>query len=216
MQVAAQHQAIAFGPIRRSAAPRSRDRILAAARLLLRESAYSSFSMETVARACGLSRQTLYNQFADRDALYRASRLQLLQSFAPDLPCRLALRPDPAWALERFIADALAILACPEHIELSRSATVDRATCPWVVGLYTDRVERPLATQIEACIPCFDERARGCDRASRAAGLVTMMRSASRELGIAPSFTASEITTLFLGRVRPGPAVEPALASPGQ
>ena len=74
----------------------TRRRILNAARELLRVQNYRSFSMEGVAGLSGLSRRTVYNLFADRDALYHASRADLLREFDPLLPvCATALRVAP-------------------------------------------------------------------------------------------------------------------------
>src|SRR6185437_4860821 len=61
-------------PRRASAAQATRDRIIAAAvdRLSAADSSHG-FSLETVARAAGVTRLTVYNQFGSRRALLEAA-----------------------------------------------------------------------------------------------------------------------------------------------
>jgi AcrR family transcriptional regulator len=180
----------------------SRERILAAARQLLRDGAYLGFSMEGLARACGLSRQTIYNQFADRDSVYRASRGQLLAAFVDRLPRQIAPRGGPGEAIEHFIDAAFGALASAEHVELSRSADVDAGACPWVAETYARHVARPLADAVRRYVGPAGA-ARGADGAGPAADLVTMMRASVR-VGAPPLFTAAELASLFLRRARAG------------
>jgi AcrR family transcriptional regulator len=193
-----EHGNTASGILRIRLPSPSRERILAAARLLLRDGAYLGFSMEGLARACGLSRQTIYNQFADRDAVYRASRSQLLAAFVDQLPRQVAPRRDPAEAIEHFVDAAFGALASAEHVELSRSADVDAGACPWIAETYARRVARPLADAVLRYIGP-SAAGRGADAAGRAADLVTMMRASVRA-GAPPLFTAAELAALFLRR----------------
>ena len=184
------------GTIRTAAPSPTRQRILAAARLLLRDGSYRGFSMDQLARGCGLSRQTLYNQFADRDSVYRASRTQLLLAVEPCLP-RAPGPFEKAVRLEALVEGALAAFAMPEHVELGRSAEVDGAACPWVAALYDARIAQPLVRAIQACL--LSDRA-DCSFA-RPADLFAMLRAAAREPGGAPAFSAAELATIFLGRI---------------
>ena len=195
------------GAFRIAAPSPTRQRILAAARILLREGSYRGFSMDQLARGCGLSRQTLYNQFADRDSVYRASRIQLLLAVEPCLP-RAAGPFEKSVRLEPLVEGALAALATPEHVELSRSADVDGAACPWIATLYDARIAQPLVRAIQACL----NSDRPDCRFARPADLFAMLRAAAREPGGAPAFSAAELATIFLGRI-PAPTVHAAFAA---
>jgi AcrR family transcriptional regulator len=192
------HGDTASGTLRIRRASPARQRILDAARLLLRDGCYLGFSMDRLARACGLSRQTVYNQFADREDLYRASRSQLLDGFVHALPRRISRRAEPAAAMESFTDAAFAALASAEHVELSRSAEIDAGACPWIAETYARRVEHPLADAVQDYLGSLPRS--GLDAAARAAELVTMLRAAVRAPGAPPLFTAAELATLFVQR----------------
>lgn len=59
-------------PVRAAAAAEKRRRVLAAASQLLREGAIADFSMEAVATLAGVTRLTVYRQFASRRSLLEA------------------------------------------------------------------------------------------------------------------------------------------------
>jgi AcrR family transcriptional regulator len=59
-------------PVRAKAAEQTRERIVAAAATLLRSRAAGQFSLEAVAKAAGVTRLTVYNQFGSRRALLEA------------------------------------------------------------------------------------------------------------------------------------------------
>jgi AcrR family transcriptional regulator len=56
----------------RSDAARSEDAILAAARTLFLEAGFEGVNLEAIAAAAGVSRQTVYNRFGGKEALFRA------------------------------------------------------------------------------------------------------------------------------------------------
>src|SRR6266496_3881659 len=56
-------------PKRSAARQATRDKIVAAASLRLREGGWQQFSIESVARAAGVTRLTVYHQFGDRRGL---------------------------------------------------------------------------------------------------------------------------------------------------
>src|SRR4029453_17519217 len=60
-------------PVRSEAAAKKRDRVIqAAARFLREEGGISAFSLESVAKAAGVTRLTVYNQFGSRPGLLEA------------------------------------------------------------------------------------------------------------------------------------------------
>jgi AcrR family transcriptional regulator len=188
----------------------TRQRILAAARALLRTHGYASFAMEGVALECGLTRRTLYNQFADRDALYQASREGLLDEFEQWLPRQILPVGDPLIAVERFLALALEALAHPAHVELARSAEFDANAFPWIAQLYADRVRRPLREAVERYLAALGQS--GPDAVRRADDLVAMLLIAVHGARQGPAFAPSELAEIFLRRLR---AAAPELAGRG-
>lgn len=178
----------------------TRQRILAAARALLRTHGYAGFSMERVALDCGLTRRTIYNQFADRDALYQASRAGLLDEFERRLPREIMAVGDPLIAVERFLALALEALADPAHVELARSAAFDESACPWIARLYEDHVRRPLREAVERYLATLGQP--GADACSRADDLIAMLLAAVHGAHDVPAFAPSELAEIFLRRLR--------------
>lgn len=173
----------------------TRERILAAARALLRAHGYAGFTMEGVALESGLTRRTLYNQFADRDALYQASRLALLDAFERLLPREIAAG-DPLVAVERFVGLVLDALADRAHVELARSAAFDAMAFPWIAELYETRVLRPLRDAIERHL---DQS--GPAKHRRADDLVAMLCAAVHGGRPDPIFAPSELAGIFLRRL---------------
>lgn len=181
----------------------ARRRVLDAARVLLRSQGYERFTMEAVAARSGLSRRTLYNQFEDRDALYRASRMELLEAFEALLPLELAPDTELIRAMERFFAAALAALALPEHREMLASVQRDGSAVPWLKSLYSARVERPLRLAVEHYL--LMQKAYGAlaiaDPSPPARRCLTMLKAALSTADAAPVFDAAELAAMFARRL---------------
>ena len=194
----------------------SRRSILAAARELLRDEGYQSFSMEGVATLAGVTRRTVYNLFPSRDSLYRASRAELLREFEHLLPLEAgksgALRTD----LEDFGRRALAALDSAAHRELLGSVRRDVAI-GWLAGFYQERVDQPLCRVLEELLERHAiDRDTGCS-AAQAAGGIALLRAATVETG-APTLGANEfawIVAARLGAGEPEERVEQVQGSPG-
>ena len=178
----------------------SRRSILDAARRLLQGEGYRTFSMEAVASLAGVTRRTIYNLFPDRDALYRASRAELLREFEPLLPREAThgghLRDD----LEAFGRGALAALATDAHRELLGSVRRD-ASMAWLANFYRDRVEQPLCRALEEVLM----RCPGGDdapaRARHAAGGIALLRAAVGEGNAPVALGAHEFAWIMAARL---------------
>lgn len=181
----------------------ARRRVLDAARSLLSQHGHERFTMEAVAARAGLSRRTLYNQFEDRDALYRASRLELIEGFEALLPTELDPHAELRRGIERFFAAALAALALADHRELLASVQRDGAAVPWLRQLYAARVERPLRLAVEHYL--LMQQAQGAlaiaDPAPPARRALAMLRAALSAPDAAPVFEAGELAALFVQRL---------------
>ena len=189
----------------------SRRSILGAARTLLLGEGYRTFSMEAVASLSGVTRRTIYNLFPDRDALYRASRAELLREFEPLLPRDAArcgqLRDD----LEAFGRGALAALATDAHRELLGSVRRD-AGMAWLADFYRERVEQPLCRGLEEVLMRYPGGDDAAARACHAAGGIALLRAAVGEGDAAVALGAHEFAWIMAARL--GPCDEDALQQP--
>jgi AcrR family transcriptional regulator len=178
----------------------SRRSILAAARAILRDEGYRTFSMEAVATLSGVTRRTVYNLFPDRDALYRASRAELLREFGPLLPREVTpcghLRDD----LEAFGRAALAALATDAHRELLGSVRRD-AGMAWLIGFYGERVEQPLCQALEEVLMRYPGGDDAAARAAHAAGSVALLRGAVSEGDAPVALGAHEFAWIVAARL---------------
>lgn len=128
----------------------SRRLILDAARQKLRQESFNDFAMEAVAAEAGVSRRTVYNQFANREELYCASRLELFEKI--DL-AMTDIKFDTDQPVEKmlnlFCKSGIAILLSPESFELRASRARDRRAFPWIEEQYAHRIDEPLRLKIE-------------------------------------------------------------------
>ena len=189
----------------------SRRSILGAARTLLRDEGYRTFSMESVAALSGVTRRTVYNLFPDRDALYRASRAELLREFESLLPREVMpsghLRDD----LEAFGRGALAALATDAHRELLGSVRRD-AGMAWLTDFYRERVEQPLCGALEEVLMRYSGGDDVAARARHAAGGVALLRGAVAEGDAPVALGAHEFAWIVAARL--GAAGGEALPQP--
>src|SRR5216684_1321621 len=90
--------------VRTAAAAEKRDRVIeAAARTLREDASISSFSLDNVAKAAGVTRLTVYNQFGSRRGLLEAVFDEIArQGGLPRIAEAMAM-PDPRAALDRLV-----------------------------------------------------------------------------------------------------------------
>jgi AcrR family transcriptional regulator len=91
-------------PVRAAAAAENRDRIIAAAAQLLREGeGIASFSLDSVAKAAGVTRLTVYHRFGSRRGLLEAVFDEIaLQGGLAEIADAMAMS-DPHAALDRLV-----------------------------------------------------------------------------------------------------------------
>lgn len=128
----------------------SRRLILDAAREKLRHQSFNELAMEAVATEAGVSRRTVYNQFADREEIYCASRLELFEKIhrvVADI--QFDIDQPVEQMLNRFCKAGIAILLSPESFELRASRARDRRMFRWIEEQYAHRIDEPLRLKIE-------------------------------------------------------------------
>jgi len=178
----------------------ARRRALAAARDVLRHRSYGSFSVEHVAKAAGLSRRTLYNQFEDRAELYRLARMELVAELEGVLPREIDCALPIGEAVEQFVCDASVALAGDAHGQLRAAVGRDGAELPWLAAIYRERVIQPLEWAVERfLLQHAHGRSLTVDEpVTQARRLVAMVMAAVAE---PTAFHPAEITAIFLERL---------------
>ncbi|WP_162942227.1 TetR/AcrR family transcriptional regulator [Desertimonas flava] len=101
----------------------TRDAIFAAFSSLVYERGYDAVSLADVAAAAGMSRTTMYNYFADKDALVVAFTEAEVTSFTEGLAADLAGAGTPADRLRVYIAAQLRYIS-RNHLPPGRSLQV--------------------------------------------------------------------------------------------
>ena len=98
---------------RRRAASRDsiRSQIVHAARRLVVELGMPNVSMSAVAKAAGISRQTLYNHFDDLEQIVLSGARQAVDEAADRLGAVLEQAPDPATALDWYVRGTIGQMA---------------------------------------------------------------------------------------------------------
>lgn len=139
--------------------------ILQAATAIFLEQGYDQASMEQIARAAGVAKQTIYNQFGNKEALFRAIITQRCTELLDTL---LGSAPDEdgiEQILTRFATALLDILLEPSALALHRLIVAESRRLPRVGRLYYEsgpergnrRLAQYLQTQCERGVLTIDE-----------------------------------------------------------
>jgi TetR/AcrR family transcriptional regulator, mexJK operon transcriptional repressor len=128
--------------------------ILDAARQMFLERGYDETSLDDVAAASGVSKTTVYNNFGDKEALFRAVVLAVTE-YAEQIITELGsiLRgPEPAAERLTLVARTLAYgVLSPAVVQLRRLAISEALRFPGIVSEYWDRAPaRTLALLTES------------------------------------------------------------------
>jgi TetR/AcrR family transcriptional regulator of autoinduction and epiphytic fitness len=189
----------------------SRRLILDAARRKLRAESFNEFAMEAVAAEAGVSRRTVYNQFANREELYCASRLELFEKIDLALAeIRFDLDQPVEKMLRHFCKTGIAVLLSPESFELRASRARDRRAFRWIEEQYHHRIDEPLRLKIEHFLQSLMLKGdiENTDPAPLADSLLSAINAcvgddvdAESNLKQPPVFTPSEIAEIYIKRL---------------
>lgn len=97
-----------------------RDLIVAAARSLFIEMGFGAASMDEVARRAGVAKQTVYNHFGSKSALFQAIVEQICDDLMSTVNVAASTESDPARALSRLAQRFVRIMVDPVSIGLFR------------------------------------------------------------------------------------------------
>jgi TetR/AcrR family transcriptional repressor of mexJK operon len=116
--------------------------ILDAARTMFLERGYDATSLDDVATASGVSKTTVYNNFADKEALFRAVVLSVTATAEQIIMTLTGTLDGDGPASQRLTAVARALahgVLNPVVVQLRRLAIAEALRFPDIVGLYWDR-----------------------------------------------------------------------------
>jgi TetR/AcrR family transcriptional regulator, regulator of autoinduction and epiphytic fitness len=148
--------------------------ILDAARRLFLEAGYEGVNLDQVGRAAGVSRQTVYNQFGSKDAVFRAVvdrhwdaiRTEVAAVSAPSL----GLDADAENVLRRFAQSLLRFVHETDQIAFTRLVIAESRHLPWIAEAFYQAGKAPLVEAFAAVLAKLTERRLlTCDRPELAA-----------------------------------------------
>lgn len=117
-----------------------REQILQGAMQVFLQQGYANTSMDRVAAEAGVSKQTIYSHFQDKDGLFtalieRATIRSLWRDFQP-----APFQGEPAIVLRKLAETFLAKMDDPEYIAFLRLVIAESARFPELAQLYTRTV----------------------------------------------------------------------------
>ena len=112
---------------------RSERAILAAARSLFLARGFDDVSTEEIAKAAGVARQTLFNRFKSKDALFRAVITDHWETWGRSGPAAATAHDDPVEEHLRAIALSVAAFQdSPEQIQFQRLIVSESRRLDWL------------------------------------------------------------------------------------
>lgn len=131
-----------------------RQAIMAAATELFIELGYASAAMEEVARRARVAKQTLYNYFGNKRALFQAIVEQICDELMTTVDVDASLEAGPTKALNDFARSFVVLMVTPTSIGLFRLLAADAHRFPDLAEMVfrtgPDRVVSDLARYLEA------------------------------------------------------------------
>jgi AcrR family transcriptional regulator len=186
-------------------APATRATILDAARFLAMRDGFASFSMESVAARSGFSRRTVYNQFENRDSLYRSAIQSMMDVIEEEIDIALPAKLPLAAAVRLFCTAAQQIMMMNQYQDIIRAIDRDGRDAPWLERLLERRILLPLRSRIElylmskmakGALPFTDVDEFCCDFMATLEASAGVGRARAR-----PPFTLEEVVDVMLRRV---------------
>ena len=141
----------------------SEERILAAARALFLEVGYDGASLERIAELAGVSRQTLYNRFTNKETIFRSviDRHWAALALLSEAPGE-ALAED--CSAERYLASVAEKIASfvAEHdqADFVRLVIAESRHMPWISETFFRSGKEPMLANVVAGLAELDRRGR--------------------------------------------------------
>lgn len=124
-------------------------RLIAVAREQIITSRHSSFTVQDIATATGLSRRAIYNHFPNPEALRRAAIREILDELRD--AAEIDLRPEepPATAIAHFAQFCCDIFASDRNLAIWCAITGVSGGEEWIAASYIRLVRQPLIRSFE-------------------------------------------------------------------
>ncbi len=181
---------------------------------------YDGVNLDQVAQRAVVARQTLYNNFAGKEALFRA----VVQQHWTEFQCDVAQLPaaaqhdGPQIALARFATALLAFVSDTEQIAFTRLVVAESRRAPWIAEEFYRLGKQPVLTALTALLTQLTEtKLLTCADPELAAhqflGLIQEFLVWPRVMAIGPPIAVlpdsdvviDEALVTFLCRYRPPP-----------
>ncbi len=130
----------------------SREAIVAAAERLFLERGFGAVSMDELAEAAGVARRTLYNQFANKEEIFREMLLNVSRQLEDTFPPGIETQGEVEDVLRLIARMILDLHRHPEYLGFLRMVVADSRQFPWIAEEFaavmdpqTERLTRYLA-----------------------------------------------------------------------
>jgi TetR/AcrR family transcriptional regulator, regulator of autoinduction and epiphytic fitness len=132
----------------------SRDAIVESAVRLFLERGFGAVSMDDLAEAAGVARRTLYNQFANKEEIFREMLVRVSGQLEDAFPPGIETRGDVENVLRLLARAVLQLHKNSEYLGFLRMVAADARQFPWIAEALasvqdpqTERLTRYLAQQ---------------------------------------------------------------------
>ncbi|WP_006602587.1 TetR/AcrR family transcriptional regulator [Streptomyces auratus] len=141
---------------------RSRLKILAAAKALFLQDGYDGVNLDRIATQAEVARQTVYNQFGSKEAVFRAVMEHHWSSLPlGDLLTRLeqslGTDADPAGFLRQFSEILLTFIEDADQVAFTRLVIAESRRSPWVAEEFYRVGKEPLTKTLAGCLQRLHE-----------------------------------------------------------
>jgi TetR/AcrR family transcriptional regulator of autoinduction and epiphytic fitness len=159
---------------RRPSGKSSADAILVGAKRLFLAEGYDGVNLERIAEAAGVSRQTVYNQFGSKEAVFRSmiefhwANINKDEIFS-DLP-KARAPENPKATLKRFADAILRFVSDTDQIAFTRLVIAESRRLPWIGQEFYRLGKQPLLRAFVRCIQrMIEDRQLACPNPELAA-----------------------------------------------
>lgn len=141
---------------------RSRLKILAAAKVLFLQDGYDGVNLDRIAAQAEVARQTVYNQFGSKEAVFRAVMEHHWSSLALGklsmrLEETLGTDGDPAGFLRQFSEILLTFIEDTDQVAFTRLVIAESRRIPWVAEEFYRVGKAPLTKALADCLQRLNE-----------------------------------------------------------
>jgi AcrR family transcriptional regulator len=114
----------------------SREAIVGAAERLFLDRGFGAVSMDELAEAAGVARRTLYNQFANKEEIFREMLRRVSGQLASALPPGIETQGDVETVLRRIARLILELHKNSGYLGFARMVVADSRQFPWIAQAF--------------------------------------------------------------------------------